>query len=175
MSDTFAAPAPPSEGIQWEALFGRLLLIEPTSIELGIETQYGPKDAVRANVTVIDGDNPGDERTDTLIFPKVLVSQIRGVQGFPNVKVLGRLEQGEAKRGQKPPWRLAQQLSPADHDLGQRYLAHRSSQGLQQPASAAPQPQPAPQPQQQAPQQQWPQQAAGAMQQPAQQSQNVPF
>jgi hypothetical protein len=103
MSDEFASPAS-STGIKWEPLKGSLLLIEPHSFEEEVKTDYGITSAVRADVHVLDGKNSGEEYLDTLIFPKVLQSQVRNRIGM---KVLGRLEQGAAKPGQSPPWRIA--------------------------------------------------------------------
>lgn len=101
-TDEFAAPAS-STGIKWEDLKGSLLLFDVHSVETGIKTTFGETDAVRADVTVLDGDAAGDTYNDTLVFPKVLQSQLR-----PNVekKVLGRLGQGTAKPGQSAPWML---------------------------------------------------------------------
>ena len=103
MSEMFADPAS-AVGINWTDLNGSLLLFTVKSQEHGIETAYGSSDAVRADVTVIDGDLAGTEYGDTLVFPKVLQSQLRPAIGG---KVVGRLGQGEAKKGQSAPWKLA--------------------------------------------------------------------
>jgi len=170
-SNPFATPAPPGSGINWQELLGLLLVIEPIAQETGIKTAYGESDAVRADVVVLEGDEPGKEYLDTLVFPKVLGGQLSRSIGQ---KVLGRLGQGTAKPGQSPPWMLLE-ASAQDIELGQRYLASRAQQ-VTAPApvqDAAPQgQQPAPQPQPAA--QQWGQQPA---QQPAPQQQgaHVPF
>lgn len=105
----FAAPAS-AQGLDYQALLGALLIIEVLTQEHDVSTTYGLKDPIRANITVVDGDHAGTIYEDTLLFPTALVSQLR-----PNIgsKVLGRLTQGEAKPGQKPPWLLA---SPSDDD-----------------------------------------------------------
>jgi hypothetical protein len=41
--------------------------------------------------------------------------------------VLGRLEQGTAKPGQKPPWKLAN-ATDSDKDIGRKYLAYTAAQ-----------------------------------------------
>lgn len=128
---TFSKPAA-AAGIQWEDLHGRLLLIEPKQVESGVSTAFGDKDAVRADVTVIDGPNGGEEFADALIFPGVLISQTRSLIGQ---MVLGRLGQGVAKPGQKPPWRL-DEASEDDEKLGQRYVEHRGSKQFATPAEA---------------------------------------
>jgi len=97
---TFAQPSPPSGGITWADHKGDLLLIEPLSVETGIQTTFGPADAVRADVTIIDGNDAGEIHSDVLVFPKVLQSQIRSQIGQ---KVLGRLGSGTAKPGQSAP------------------------------------------------------------------------
>lgn len=120
-TNPFATPAAPSSGIKWADYLNRLLVIEPLSDEKGIQTNFGDADAVRANVYVIDG-NPEDFE-DTLIFPKVLASQVRSRIGE---KVIGRLTQGMAKPGQSAPWQLAD-ASPEDIQAGVQWLNSRQS------------------------------------------------
>ena len=125
MSDTpFATPAAPGSGISWADYNGRLLLIEPHAVKTDIQTSFGPSDAVQADVVVLDGDDAGTEYPDTLIFPKVLQSQVAGRIGQ---KVLGRLGQGQAKPGQSAPWMLAEATAD-DIALGQRWLNHKATQ-----------------------------------------------
>ncbi|GEM_PF-3079117 len=120
MTNPFATPASAS-GINWENLAGRLLVIEPHSVETGIQTSFGAKDAVRADVHVLDGTEAGTTYGDSLIFPGVLISQLR-----PNLgqKVPGRLGQGNAKPGQRPPWKLD---DPSEEDM-QRCMAWLNGQ-----------------------------------------------
>lgn len=106
----FAAPSAPTGGITWADHKGALLLIEPLSVETGIQTSFGAADAVRANITVLDGPGAPAEFPDALIFPKLLQSQTRGQVGQ---KVLGRLGQGSAKPGQSAPW-LLEEATPED-------------------------------------------------------------
>ncbi len=103
MSDTFASPSAPGSGIQWADHKGDLLVIDVKSYEQGITTIHGETDAVRANVAAIDGPGSPAVYDDTLIFPKILVSQTKSSTGR---KVLGRLTQGQAKAGQSAPWLL---------------------------------------------------------------------
>lgn len=118
-TDPFAAPGAASGGIDWAAVNGSLILITVHDVETDIQTSFGAKDAVRADVAILDGDHAGEEYGDSLIFPKVLISQLRGSKGS---KVLGRLGQGEAKKGQQPPWLLAE-ASEADKKVGVAYLS----------------------------------------------------
>lgn len=147
-TNPFRSPAV-SSGIQWDEHLGRLLLIEPKELEKDIQTSFGEKDAVRADITVIDADDAPEVFEDALIFPSVLISQTRSLVGE---KVLGRLGQGVAKSGQKPPWRL-DDATEDDISTGMRYLESRhpkkntnpftsasrtSTQTEQQPQSAPP-------------------------------------
>lgn len=118
MSDPFASPSNAS-GIEWKDLKGSLLLVKVHGFEAEINTVHGPSTAVRADVIVLDGDEEGTEYSDTLVFPKVLQSQIKGQIGG---MVLGRLGQGEKKPGQSPPWMLSE-ATEADKKIGREYLA----------------------------------------------------
>lgn len=130
-TNPFADPGSAS-GISWEGLNGSLLLIEPISLEEGVKTVHGDKNAVRAKVAILDGPQSGEEYTDTLIFPLVLQGQLRGRFGQ---KVIGRLGQGEKKAGQKPPWKLLE-ATAADREVGMAYL----NKQLATPAAAGNQP-----------------------------------
>lgn len=94
-----------ASGLDLGALNGSLLLITPTRIEPDIKTNYGEKDAVVADVVVLDGDHAGEVYRDTLIWPAVLQGQLRPQVGSGD-PTLGRLAQGVAKKGQSPPWIL---------------------------------------------------------------------
>jgi hypothetical protein len=122
MSDDFKNPGS-TEGVQWADHKGSLLLFKVHSVELGISTQFGDTDAVRADVVILDGANEGTVITDTLVFPKVLQSQIKGAVGS---MVLGRLGQGQAKKGQSAPWKLAD-AEEADKVIAREYLAANSA------------------------------------------------
>lgn len=126
----FAAPAPATGGIDLKTLLGALLIVEPLSVETGIQTSYGPTDAVRANVHVVDGPTAGEVHDDTLIFPKVLQSQLKSRIGQ---KVLGRLGQGQAKPGQSAPW-VINEATGQDIAAGTDYLTKRQSGQFAQPA-----------------------------------------
>lgn len=128
MSSPFANPAPPSEGITWEELKGSLLLIDVLGVEEDIKTSYGVSDAVRANVVVLDGTQKGEEYPNTLIFPKVLISQTRTMVGQ---KVLGRLSQTQTSSGHTA-W-ILNEATEQDQQVGMSYLNSKStSQPAQQ-------------------------------------------
>ncbi len=105
-------------------LNGDLLLFTVHELVPEIPTKFGISDAIRADVAVLDGDSKGATYNDTLIFPRVLRSQLRDSVGE---MVLGRLGQGEAKGGQDPPWLL---FTASDDEklTGERYLAYIATQ-----------------------------------------------
>lgn len=117
-NDTFSDPSTAS-GIKWADLKGALVLVKVHEFVPEINTVHGLSTAVRADVIVLDGNDAGDEYSDTLVFPKVLQSQLKSNVGG---MVLGRVGQGSAKPGQSAPWTLA----PANEDdkaKGRAYLA----------------------------------------------------
>jgi hypothetical protein len=122
MTDPFASPARGS--FTPKDLNGRLLLITPHMVEKDITTDYGVSDAIRADVVVLDGDDAPDEKENVLIFQKALQGNLRGQLG--KGKVLGRLGQGEAKKGQSAPWILADPTE-ADKVMARAYIASHQS------------------------------------------------
>lgn len=113
----FATPSA-SEGIKWSDLNGSLVLIEVLGTEAGIQTVHGSTDAVRANISVLDGGLSGDRYDDALIFPRVLQGQVRSKVGQ---LVLGRVGQGVAKPGQTAPWKLAE-ATPSDVSKAEAHM-----------------------------------------------------
>jgi hypothetical protein len=97
-------PATPS-GLKLDELNGALLLIWAHRVEKDIATVHGPKDAIAADVHVLDGDHAGEVYRDTLVFPAVLQAQLRSSVGSGD-PTLGRLGKGLAKKGQSAPWLL---------------------------------------------------------------------
>src|SRR6516225_11004041 len=119
-SDLFDNPGT-TTAINLEELNGRLLLIKPSRVEVGVHTVLGDKDATVADVHVLDGPDPGELAKEAFIWPRVLQSQRRSKVGTGRF-CLGRLGQGQAKPGQSAPWKL---LDPTDDDkeLARKYLA----------------------------------------------------
>lgn len=105
-NDPFADPAE-STGIDYTQIQGSLLMIQVLSHEDHIptvHTQAGEKNpAIRGTVTILDGQQRGHVYEDALIFPRVLIGQLRSRVGQV---VLGRLGQGEKKAGKNAPWKL---------------------------------------------------------------------
>lgn len=110
--------------VDWEDYLGRLLLIYPKSKEADVQTKdYGTKDAIRADMVVLDGPNGPEDLGEILVFPLVLQGQLRRNigKGRPN---LGRLAQGEATGKQKPPWVLVE-ADEAGKKLARDYISKK--------------------------------------------------
>ncbi|WP_405061911.1 hypothetical protein OG474_09720 [Kribbella sp. NBC_01505] len=121
-SDDFGQPSD-SAGITWSDLKGALVLVKVHEANIAMKTDFGETTAVRADVIVLDDKgekvDAGTEFLDTLIFPKVLQSQVKNKVGG---MVLGRVGQGEAKPKQSPPWKLSPNTE-ADAKVAREYLA----------------------------------------------------
>lgn len=122
-----------SVGINWDEYKGKLFVIEPLDVEKDIKTVHGLSDAVVANVYVVrsaDG-SKFESYEDTLIFPRALRRQTKSKVGKI---VVGRLTQGEAQRGQNPPWLFAE---PTESDLAaaRGTINALNAQALSAPAS----------------------------------------
>jgi hypothetical protein len=117
MTYTFTTPAT-STGVDWKQVNGALLLINVLGVDEAVQTVHGVTDAVRANISVLDGDLKGETFEDTLVFPRVLKSQLKSKVGQ---LVLGRLGQGTAKPGQSAPWQLVE-ATDADKSVANAYL-----------------------------------------------------
>lgn len=111
----------PSTGdrLPLDELNGGLLLIKVHELRTGISTTFGDADAISCDVTALDGNHQGETFEDTLVFPRVLISQLRKHIGS---MVLGRLGQGVKKPGQSPPWTLTA-ATDAEKALAERHLA----------------------------------------------------
>ncbi len=123
MTDQFDSPGTAGAGIEWKSLLGRLLLIKAYSAEK-VMTTFGENDCIRADVTVLDGDD-GESYLDTLIFPRILQSQVKHSIGTEKL-TLGRLGQGVAKPGQSAPWRL-EDPTEQDKTIARAHLASKQS------------------------------------------------
>ena len=129
--NAFSAPAEGGDGWSPKDSANHLLVIEPESLETGIVTSFGEKDAIRGTVHDIDAQ---ETYSDTLIFPRVLIGSLKSRLGE---KVLARLGTGQAKPGQAPPWVLED--ASADSGAVQAatdYLAGIVSGSLAAPTTA---------------------------------------
>lgn len=117
-------------GLPLDELLGALLVVDVHEQLDEIPTTFGPARPIRADVYVLDGVHKGAEYLDTLVFPKVLIGQLRTSVGS---RVLGRLGRGQAKPGQSAPWKL-DVATETDRALGERFEAY----DRQRQAAAAP-------------------------------------
>lgn len=162
--DPFAKPGGGGDLIDFNLMIGALLVVEVVELIphiATVNTKAGEMTpAVRADVYVLDGPHGGEEYMDTLIFPKVMQSQLRRHVGS---KVLGRVGQGQGKAGQSAPWTLIE-ATPADTAQAMAWLERQRQGSFAAPtqqdpwaqAQQAQQPQQGYQPQQQPPPQQQP-------------------
>ncbi len=95
---------------------GHLVVIEVHSLETGIVTSLGDRDAIRATVHDITAEHTYE---DTLIFPKVLIGSLKSRIGQ---KVLGTIGQGVAKPGQNAPWVINDASGDAAAGVATAYL-----------------------------------------------------
>src|SRR6478735_2220653 len=104
-------------------LLGELVLFSPTEYVDEVATDFGTKDAVLTDLVVITAEGSPAEYTDVMIFQGSLIGQLkRKIAG--SKKLLGRIDKGEAKKGQNAPYILT---APSDEDkqLARDYLAGR--------------------------------------------------
>lgn len=106
MADPFEDPVTATP-LPYSELQGALLLFSVLSYEPHVPTSFTEpgkqSPAIRANVRVLDGPKSGESYIEVLVFPKKLQAQLRPRVGK---MVLGRLGQGEARKGQNAPWEL---------------------------------------------------------------------
>lgn len=130
----FAQPgiANPEDKIVWGDSLGALLLFFPTRLDTKIPTQHGETDAVAAKVVRLED---GRVWENGMVFPTALVTQLKGA--IPDGMVLGRLGQGENKKG-NAPW-LLQPHTAEDVAKAEAWLAANPRNQFQQaPAPQAP-------------------------------------
>jgi len=95
-----------SQGFKPADHIGTLCLFIGCKLEANVTTSYGTSSAARVQLVVpLDGDHAGEVYEDSLIFGKVLVTNLVGDDLVSDI-VAGRLGQGKAKAGQNPPYIL---------------------------------------------------------------------
>lgn len=129
----------PSQGDRFNAaeLLGALCLFYVHEIRQGIITAFGDREAVAADIHVLDGPKQGEVLENCLIFQGALIGSLRGAAGGD--PVLGRIGQGVAKPGQSAPWVLIP-FTDADAVNATAYLAtkFKAPAGNEAPATPAP-------------------------------------
>lgn len=123
--------ANPDDKIVWSESLGALLLIFPTSFQGGVKTAHGEADAVYARIVRLED---GRVYENAMIYPQALVTQTKGA--VPDGMVLGRLGQGENKKG-NPPWLLLPHTE-ADVAQAEAWLAANPRNQFQNPAAPVP-------------------------------------
>lgn len=99
----FTDPTPPGDFLDLKEVNGALLILTPVRVEKDVQTVHGESDAVVTNVQVVDGPHAGETYDDTMIFPKLLRSQLSKQIGNT---LVARLGQGAKQPGKNPPWML---------------------------------------------------------------------
>ena len=129
------APAAPTSGdkMDLKTLNGALLYISVNGLKRDIVSDFGTSDAIQADVAVLDGEHKATTFTDTLIFPKVLVSQLSKSVGAADPVVVGRLGQGLAKPGKSAPWVLNEPTA-ADIEVATKYETYAAQRAAEQSA-----------------------------------------
>lgn len=112
---------------------GALLYIKVHALKTGIETSYGPADAINCDIAVLDGEHKGDTYNDTLIFPSVLVNTLKGAVGSADPARVGRLAKGEQKPGKSAPWVL-DVPTQADLDVAVKYEQYAAKKAAEDEA-----------------------------------------
>lgn len=121
MNDQFSDPGTSGDHFSTRDHEGALLLVKVTGMEHGIETDYGVKDAVKADVTRLDGD-AAQEFPNALLFSAGLV---RVLQGQVGNMILGRLVKVTTKKG-RTTWDLTA-ASEADKATARTYIAKNTA------------------------------------------------
>ena len=96
----FAAPAAGGDSLPIAEMVDHIVVFDVLAQEQNVETDYGPKDPVRATVHDVTA---GETYEDALIFQGYLIGALKRRIGQ---KVLGRIYLGDAKKGQKPPYMI---------------------------------------------------------------------
>ena len=127
------APSAPTSGdkVNLADLNGALLYINVKKLERDIETAHGTANAIGCDVAVLDGAHKGDTYEDTLLFPKILVSQLTPAVDAADSTVVGRLGQGLAKPGKTAPWVL-NAPNEAEMAVAAKYEAYAATRAAAQ-------------------------------------------
>lgn len=106
----FDKPAVSFEQLTDDDNLGKLALVFATGIREKVVTRFTPpgaegSDAVEANAVIFDDEGKAHELFGTLIFPKVIVGQLRGrIGGKPVLGVLAKRKSQE--KGRSDAWIL---------------------------------------------------------------------
>jgi hypothetical protein len=130
MSDRFAAPSEAS-ALDMNDIKDHLLVIKVHSLEVGVKTIHGEKEAIKADVHDISTQT---SYTDVLLFGGFLIGGLRNRVGQ---EVLAVLYQGVAQKGQNAPWLLTKDAAENPQYVAAA-VAYMDARAAQRFASAAP-------------------------------------
>lgn len=131
----FQQPGSAGDQLPTEELVGALCLFEVHEVKSGLVTRFSKAgettEAVLADVHSLAGPHAGESFENVTVWGRALVPALRhGVGADP---VLGRIELGMAKNGNRPPYVLAP-FTEADAALATQWLTARASK-VQAPAT----------------------------------------
>ena len=106
-ADPFASPTGAGDGSKISDDLDQAILLRPTEYIPNLQTSQGTTDAVRADWIVLSGPNQGQVRNSSLIFQKVLKSELRSIMGTPKPMMVAVIGRGEAKGGKSAPYLFA--------------------------------------------------------------------
>lgn len=109
-ADPFASPTGGGDMEAITAEVGNAVLVRPMEYIQSMNTAHGVTDAVRADWIVLTGPNQGKTVNGSLIFGKVLKSELTRIMGTPKPMMVAVIGRGEAKGGKSAPYLFA----PAD-------------------------------------------------------------
>lgn len=130
MSDRFAAPSE-AAALDMNDIKDHLLVIKVHSLEVGVKTIHGEKEAIRADVHDISTQT---SYLDVLLFGGFLIG---GLKNRVGQEVLAVMYQGVAQNGQKAPWLLTKDAADNPQYVAAA-VAYMDAQAAQRFASAAP-------------------------------------
>lgn len=133
----FQQPSQGGDKVPFAELVNSLVLIVVREYRTGITTVNGMKDAVAADVHVLDGPKASEVYDNALIFQSVIVGSTKSAAG--GEPVLGRVGIGVAKPGQNAPYILAP-FTDADAAIAGPYWARLQAAQFQAPAQPVPTP-----------------------------------
>lgn len=111
----------------------KVILFSPLKHVKNFQTNnYGIKDPVKVNLTVIESETEGSVYEDVLLFQGNLIAKLKNRIGG---RVLAVLTLGEAKGGQKPPY-LLKQTTTEQEEMAVKYLMKGASDRSESKAPA---------------------------------------
>jgi hypothetical protein len=117
MSDSWDTPDTPDFFTIKEHV-GDLVIIAPAKFTPSFPTANGERDAIHAEIGIVEGNLEGTRWNEALLFGSKLVPQLRNKIGSV---VLGRIQLGEKQAGKNAPYILAK-ATDADKALASKWV-----------------------------------------------------